>query len=350
MSRISSGGSAGFSTMIALPRSAPPTTSMARAVVSVNSSMLARVPGPADLDAIDATISPYATGVTRRDRGDDRHGRLPAAGHHVHVRLVQVLVQVDRRHHVRAERGRGQVDHRAAVRAQHLVVAPVRAGRGGVEDQLDVGELGQRDQPVDAVGGGGHAEPAGPGQAVGVRVDAGHRHHPQAAAEPQHLDHQVGADVAGTEHRHPDRHAEPSDREAGPHRAEAGDPGLVRRAGGDRHHRAERPGEHHVAGAQRVAGAGQGGGQPLQGVQRVAQAGRARARPRPAPRRAPAPSRTAAGRRRRAGAAWCRARTARWRRCRRRCPRWRCPSRRSASRRSRWPAAHGRRRGSGRRW
>jgi hypothetical protein len=51
--------------MIALPRSAPPTTSMARAVVSVNSSMLARVPGPADFEAIEATISPYTTGVTR---------------------------------------------------------------------------------------------------------------------------------------------------------------------------------------------------------------------------------------------------------------------------------------------
>ncbi|MEZ5294946.1 MAG: hypothetical protein R2697_01315 [Ilumatobacteraceae bacterium] len=52
-----SGGSAGLRTMIALPRSAPPTSTMARAVVSVNSSMLARVPGPADRDAIEATIS-----------------------------------------------------------------------------------------------------------------------------------------------------------------------------------------------------------------------------------------------------------------------------------------------------
>jgi hypothetical protein len=30
---------------------------MAREVVSVNSSMLARVPGPADFDAMEATIS-----------------------------------------------------------------------------------------------------------------------------------------------------------------------------------------------------------------------------------------------------------------------------------------------------
>ena len=51
------GGSTGFKTMTALPLPAPPTDSMARAVVTVNSSMLARVPGPADRDAIDATIS-----------------------------------------------------------------------------------------------------------------------------------------------------------------------------------------------------------------------------------------------------------------------------------------------------
>jgi hypothetical protein len=52
-----SGGSAGLSTMIAFARFAPPTTCNALAVASVNSSMLARVPGPADFDAIEATIS-----------------------------------------------------------------------------------------------------------------------------------------------------------------------------------------------------------------------------------------------------------------------------------------------------
>ncbi|MDF9808748.1 hypothetical protein M2436_007295 [Streptomyces sp. HB372] len=57
VSRINSGGSAGLSTMIALPRVAPPTSSRAREVVSVNSSMLARVPGPADREEIEATIS-----------------------------------------------------------------------------------------------------------------------------------------------------------------------------------------------------------------------------------------------------------------------------------------------------
>jgi len=64
VSRMIIGGSTGLRMMIALPRVAPPTTSMACDVVSVNSSMFARVPGPADREAIDATISAYSTGTT----------------------------------------------------------------------------------------------------------------------------------------------------------------------------------------------------------------------------------------------------------------------------------------------
>jgi len=59
------GGSAGFKMIIAFPLSAPPTTSTAFEVVSVNSSIFARVPGPADLLEIVATISPYTTLDTR---------------------------------------------------------------------------------------------------------------------------------------------------------------------------------------------------------------------------------------------------------------------------------------------
>src|SRR3954466_15571162 len=59
------GGSAGFRMMIALPRSAPPIVSTPAAVVRVNSSMLARVPGPADIEEADATISAYETAAAR---------------------------------------------------------------------------------------------------------------------------------------------------------------------------------------------------------------------------------------------------------------------------------------------
>ena len=60
------GGSAGLRMMIALPRSAPPIDSTPAAVVRVNSSMLARVPGPAETDETEATISAYDT-VAARD-------------------------------------------------------------------------------------------------------------------------------------------------------------------------------------------------------------------------------------------------------------------------------------------
>src|SRR5690625_226534 len=59
--RIIIGGSTGLIIMMALPLVAPPSTSNALAVVSVNSSTFARVPGPADLEAIEATISAYST-------------------------------------------------------------------------------------------------------------------------------------------------------------------------------------------------------------------------------------------------------------------------------------------------
>src|SRR3954471_20247931 len=61
--RIISGGSTGLRMMMALPRWAPPTASTAAAVVSVNSSMLALVPGPAERLETDATISAYGTGT-----------------------------------------------------------------------------------------------------------------------------------------------------------------------------------------------------------------------------------------------------------------------------------------------
>src|SRR5215469_12310544 len=62
--RMIIGGSTGFSRMIALPRPAPPILASAVAVVWVNSSMFARVPGPADRDATDETISAYGTSTT----------------------------------------------------------------------------------------------------------------------------------------------------------------------------------------------------------------------------------------------------------------------------------------------
>src|SRR6201985_2079821 len=51
--------------IIALPRLAPPMFCTPALVVLVNSSMFARVPGPAEADDTDATISAYGTSTTR---------------------------------------------------------------------------------------------------------------------------------------------------------------------------------------------------------------------------------------------------------------------------------------------
>ena len=109
VSCMSIGGSAGLRMMIALPRSAPPIVSTPRAVVLVNSSMLARVPGPGrrrrharhDLRVLDRHDP--------RDRVDHRDRGLPAAGDQADVGRAGVLAEVDRGHHRRADRGRGEV-------------------------------------------------------------------------------------------------------------------------------------------------------------------------------------------------------------------------------------------------
>ena len=58
---INRGGSAGFKIIIALAFFAPPTFSSPNAVVFVNSSIFALVPGPADREETEATISAYRT-------------------------------------------------------------------------------------------------------------------------------------------------------------------------------------------------------------------------------------------------------------------------------------------------
>src|SRR5208337_4744614 len=123
VSRMMSGGSAGFRMMIALPRSAPPSLTIAFEVVSVNSSMLARVPGPADFEP------DHALGRAL-DRVAHRDGRLPAAGDHIDVRLVDVRVAVDDRNGEGADPRRGEVDHLLAVLLQDRVVVQMSFGRG----------------------------------------------------------------------------------------------------------------------------------------------------------------------------------------------------------------------------
>ena len=74
VSRMIIGGSAGLRMIIARPRPAPPTISIALAVVLVNSSMLARVPGPADFLAVDLLRDTTANTVLRFKSRDDFYG------------------------------------------------------------------------------------------------------------------------------------------------------------------------------------------------------------------------------------------------------------------------------------
>ena len=153
-------------------------------VVLVNSSMLARVPGPADADDTDATISAYGTSTTRRHRVDHRDGGLPTAGDHVDVRRIEVLAQVRRRDHPGPDRGRGQVDGPDAGLGVARRGVAVHVGAGRLEHQ--VGLLVQAEQPVHALVAGLQPELAGPGQTLArpgrCRSSSAARATPNAAA------------------------------------------------------------------------------------------------------------------------------------------------------------------------
>src|SRR5690554_2501628 len=136
--------------------------------------------------------------------GHARHGchhrnrSLATTGDHVHVTFVQVLFQVHYRHAVGADGRRRQVHNLDVffVATQEHFVVHVRASRGGIKHDVDVGKFRHLHQAVHAFVGGGHAHTSGTGQAVGFRVDTDHGAHFDVLAVTQDLDHQVGADVA----------------------------------------------------------------------------------------------------------------------------------------------------------
>ena len=169
----------------------------------MNSSMLARVPGPADFEAIEATISAYGTGRDAGDRGDDRDRRLAAAGDHVDVGGVEVLVEVDRRHDERADRRRGQVDQPLAVAARaarRWRRAPwPRWRRRRCRSRRSRAARSARRRPR-AVVGDAEALRRGPGRRTSGSMPT-MAPISRVLGEPQHLDHQVGADVAGADDR-----------------------------------------------------------------------------------------------------------------------------------------------------
>ena len=139
--RIRIGGSAGFKTIIALPWLARPMISKPRAVVSVNSSIFCRVPGPALLLAMVATISAYSTGATCLSALHQRHGRLAAAADQVEIVRADMFVEVDQRHDVGTDGGGSQIDGDLIGRAQKWRVFFMRARRRGVENDIETVRL-----------------------------------------------------------------------------------------------------------------------------------------------------------------------------------------------------------------
>ncbi|POM13877.1 hypothetical protein CSX04_08416 [Burkholderia cepacia] len=140
---------------------------------------------------------------------DPRHGRdhrdrrLSAARDHVHVRRIEMRVEVHHRHTIRADGSGRQVDHANAglERAQERVVLHMRAGGRRIEHEVDLVEYGQARQPFHAFMRRRHAEPRGAREAVRGRIDADHRRDVEMPAATHDLDHQVGADVAGSDDR-----------------------------------------------------------------------------------------------------------------------------------------------------
>ena len=171
VSRMIIGGSAGLRMMIALPRAAPPTFSMrprGRLGELVDVGPRAR-PGRPRRDRRDD----LRVGHRRdpRDRVHDRDRRLPAAGDHVDVRRVEVLIQVDRRADERADAPPGSGRPPDARLARTAARWPGGPGRGGLEHQV-----GQLVRPSSQSTPRPRPRPRAraPGQTIGRRVDADH--------------------------------------------------------------------------------------------------------------------------------------------------------------------------------
>jgi len=119
---------------------------------------------------------------------------------HVHVRLVEMLVEIDVRDDVWTD-GRGrQIDGNLARLLEHRRVLQVRLGPGRLENDLDLVVFQDR---VDARERRGDSQLVGQRKTFGVRLDSGHQHqvHVSGAAD---LVHQIGADVAGPDDGHLD--------------------------------------------------------------------------------------------------------------------------------------------------
>ena len=336
--------------MIALPRAAPPTS---RIACDGGLGELVDV-GPRAGSGGARGDRGDDLGVRHRrdpgDRGDDRDRRLPAAGHHVDVVLVEVRVEVDRRHHERADGRRGQVDQPLAVRRESFSALATCALALVASKTMSISSKpGIAISPSTPSCGGGDAEALRAGEPVGLGVDADHGAHLEGVGEAHHLDHQVGADVARPDDGDLDLAHFCSFRAGSFENVAVTEPrpgmsAVTTAPGVHVAHRSQRAGQHDLAGAQRVAVVACGAGQPGERVERVAQARGAVAGGDHLAVEAHRHGRARPARSRRGSGARCPARRARWRRCRPRCRRSGCPSPGRGCPRSPGPRPRGRRR------
>ena len=135
------------------------------------------------------------------DRRNNRDRCLSPTGHHIDIVGVKMFFEIDHRHTVGANCCRGQIDD-LDVRfdlAQPLVIDDMRTRRRCVKDNVDILEPGQFDQALHTVRRGGDAKTLGASESVRRRVDADHRAHFEVRGVAHDFDHQVRADIAGTD-------------------------------------------------------------------------------------------------------------------------------------------------------
>ena len=118
-----------------------------------------------------------------------------------HVPLVEVVFHVHGRDGEGTDRGWGQIDQDLAVGAQGLVMILVGVSRGRIEDYLNLRIGRQLHEAFQAFVRGGHAMLTGQRKPLGLRVDADHRNQFEIFGILDHLDHQIGADIARSDDR-----------------------------------------------------------------------------------------------------------------------------------------------------
>jgi hypothetical protein len=103
------------------------------------------------------------------------------------------------RHHIGTDGRRRQVDHGLAGGKAGLAMSSVRGSAGGVEHQFDLRPNFHFLEASHALVGRRNSKPAGALQAFGFRIDPDQCRHLQHRRGAENLDHQVGADIAGTD-------------------------------------------------------------------------------------------------------------------------------------------------------